>query len=128
KTLAFGIPLLNDLAKQVDQNEDEISNKKSKFLPENSDLIENNVIDMNSMLNNVLTDGRSLTFSALIIAPSRELCMQITKHLSVFSESLGLKILFLTGGMSHKKQKRLLEKKHDIIVGTPGRIYDYSTL
>ena len=61
--------------------------------------------------------------SALIIEPTRELAHQIEAHLSALQLSRPLRIATLTGGLSVQKQKRLL-KHADIIVATPGRLWD----
>lgn len=62
---------------------------------------------------------------ALILCPTRELCIQITRDLSRFSRYISLiKIIPLYGGVSIENQIRSLQKKTHIIVGTPGRIID----
>ncbi|WP_185854681.1 DEAD/DEAH box helicase [Blattabacterium cuenoti] len=62
---------------------------------------------------------------ALILCPTRELCIQITRDLSRFSRYISLiKIIPLYGGVSIENQILSLQKKTHIIVGTPGRIID----
>ncbi|WP_185852640.1 DEAD/DEAH box helicase [Blattabacterium cuenoti] len=62
---------------------------------------------------------------ALILCPTRELCIQITRDLSRFSRYISLiKITPLYGGVSIENQILSLQKKTHIIVGTPGRILD----
>ncbi|AGD98088.1 ATP-dependent RNA helicase DeaD [Blattabacterium sp. (Blatta orientalis) str. Tarazona] len=62
---------------------------------------------------------------ALILCPTRELCIQITRDLSRFSRYISLiKIIPLYGGVSIENQMLSLQKKTHIIVGTPGRIID----
>ncbi|WP_185859754.1 DEAD/DEAH box helicase [Blattabacterium cuenoti] len=62
---------------------------------------------------------------ALILCPTRELCIQITRDLSRFSRYISLiKIIPLYGGVSIDNQILSLQKKAHIIVGTPGRIID----
>lgn len=63
---------------------------------------------------------------ALILSPTRELAHQITKHITHFASQapgLDVKVALLTGGLSVQKQHRLLDNA-DIVVGTPGRIWD----
>lgn len=73
--------------------------------------------------------------SALILTPTRELALQVRKHLAAVADgalvekpSKGTRspitILALTGGMSVYKQKRQLEQGAQILVGTPGRVWD----
>lgn len=60
----------------------------------------------------------------LIISPTRELCMQITSHIQAINYK-ELTIQTLIGGMAHEKQERLLKRKPEIIIGTPGRLWEY---
>lgn len=63
--------------------------------------------------------------TALIIAPTRELAHQINKHLTTVCEQMNQKIrlVSVTGGLSIQKQQRQLETS-DIIIGTPGRLWE----
>ena len=62
---------------------------------------------------------------ALILCPTRELCMQITEDLNSFAKHTGqLKILAVYGGASIEQQIRALKKGAQIIVATPGRLID----
>lgn len=62
---------------------------------------------------------------ALIIAPTRELCLQIAGDLADFSKYAdGIKILPVYGGSSIESQIRTLEKGVQVIVATPGRLID----
>ncbi|WP_185849089.1 DEAD/DEAH box helicase [Blattabacterium cuenoti] len=62
---------------------------------------------------------------ALILCPTRELCIQITRDLCRFSKfSSFIKIVSLYGGANINSQIQSLKKKTHIIVGTPGRIID----
>lgn len=62
---------------------------------------------------------------ALIIAPTRELCLQIGSDLADFSKYIqGLKVLPVYGGSSIESQIRALRKGVQVIVATPGRLID----
>ena len=64
--------------------------------------------------------------TALIISPTRELAHQLTNHLMELCSHASLftpKIATVTGGLSLHKQQRLL-KNADIIIGTPGRLWE----
>lgn len=62
---------------------------------------------------------------ALVLAPTRELCMQITKDLEAYSKYVkGLSITAVYGGASIDPQIRSLKKGTHIVVGTPGRTLD----
>lgn len=61
---------------------------------------------------------------AIVITPTRELAVQIEKHLKDIAKYTEIKIALIIGGMAPQKQERLLDKGPDIVVGTPGRIWD----
>lgn len=64
---------------------------------------------------------------ALIIAPTRELVIQIAKEAMLLTKYTGLKVISLVGGMDFNKQLRQLEANYcDIIVATPGRLLDFN--
>lgn len=71
------------------------------------------------------TDTESNRTQALILCPTRELCMQITGDLSDYARHTGeLKILAVYGGASIENQIKSLKKGVHIIVATPGRLID----
>lgn len=61
---------------------------------------------------------------ALIIAPTRELAVQIHEELRSFSKGLGIFSALLIGGMSMKRQSGELRQNPHFVIGTPGRIRD----
>jgi len=62
----------------------------------------------------------------LILAPTRELAIQIYKDAEAIGKYCGLNNLVLFGGMGYHEQRNALRRPIDILVGTPGRIIDYS--
>ena len=62
---------------------------------------------------------------ALILAPTRELAIQIHKDAVKFGSDLGLKFALVYGGVDYDKQRALLQAGADIIIATPGRLIDY---
>lgn len=63
---------------------------------------------------------------ALILAPTRELAIQISEQLKIFStHKKGIYLLPVYGGQSIERQFYFLEKGVNIVVGTPGRILDH---
>ncbi|KAL8744523.1 MAG: hypothetical protein Q9190_003241 [Brigantiaea leucoxantha] len=98
KTLAFGIPIVEHYFKQLSRQP-----KKSGG-----------------------NTQRRPTPTALVLSPTRELAHQLSSHLKDFcsnAESTSPSIVTLTGGLSLLKQERLLAHA-DIVVGTPGRVWD----
>ncbi|WDF57059.1 DEAD/DEAH box helicase [Mucilaginibacter sp. KACC 22063] len=61
---------------------------------------------------------------ALIIAPTRELAMQIEEHIRMFATYTDLRVVTLYGGLGPKQQIETLKKGVDLIVATPGRFMD----
>ncbi|MGQ4660473.1 ATP-dependent RNA helicase RhlB [Lysobacter sp. F6437] len=62
---------------------------------------------------------------ALILAPTRELAIQIHKDAVKFGSELGLKFALVYGGVDYDKQRELLQQGVDVIIATPGRLIDY---
>jgi ATP-dependent RNA helicase DDX24/MAK5 len=105
KTLAFGIPILEHyLALGRHHKSKDATKKKTQ---------------------DGVPDNRRPPI-ALIVAPTRELAHQITKHLTALCSHAsfdGPKIATLTGGLAVQKQLRLLADA-DIVIGTPGRLWE----
>ncbi|MEO5565406.1 MAG: ATP-dependent RNA helicase RhlB [Luteimonas sp.] len=62
---------------------------------------------------------------ALILAPTRELAIQIHKDAVKFGAELGLKFALVYGGVDYDKQRQILQNGADVIIATPGRLIDY---
>ena len=62
---------------------------------------------------------------ALIIAPTRELAMQVKQELTWLYEKVGAKIVSCVGGMDMREERRSLSKGAHIVVATPGRLRDH---
>ncbi|MEA2109657.1 MAG: DEAD/DEAH box helicase [Pseudomonadota bacterium] len=70
-----------------------------------------------------LLDRAQMKTQALILCPTRELCVQVTRDLHTFSRYLaGVKIVAVYGGASIVTQSRQLQQGAQIIVATPGRL------
>ena len=62
---------------------------------------------------------------ALIIAPTRELVLQISEDAVKLSRHTNMSIVSVVGGIDYEKQKQQLGKAVDIVVATPGRLLDF---
>jgi len=62
---------------------------------------------------------------AIVIAPTRELAVQIHSDAMGIGKYTGLKLAIVFGGVDYDKQRRILEEGVDVLIGTPGRIIDY---
>ncbi|CAN1144784.1 DEAD-box ATP-dependent RNA helicase 13 [Linum perenne] len=102
KTLAFGLPILQRLLEERD--------KAEKLLDDKGDEVEKY--------------APSGVLRALIITPTRELAIQVTDHLKEAAKGISVRVIPIVGGMSTEKQERLLRGRPEIIVGTPGRLWE----
>ncbi|XP_076644359.1 ATP-dependent RNA helicase DDX24 [Halictus rubicundus] len=61
---------------------------------------------------------------ALILTPTRELAIQIKNHLTKTAKYTDIKIAVVLGGMAQVKQERILSKGPEIVIATPGRLWE----
>jgi superfamily II DNA/RNA helicase len=61
---------------------------------------------------------------ALVVVPTRELCVQVAKDLTDAGRHLGVRVVAIYGGRAYEPQLAALRKGVDIVVGTPGRLLD----
>ena len=61
----------------------------------------------------------------LVVAPTRELVVQIRDDAEKLGRHTGLKTLAVFGGMDYRRQRDALQEAPDLLVGTPGRLIDY---
>src|SRR6201747_1701232 len=94
KTLGFGVPLLQRL-----------------FWDEGS-----------KDENGKLREGRAPR--ALVMVPTRELCVQVTRDLQGAAKYLGLSVTAVYGGRAYEPQIAALHSGADVVIGTPGRLLD----
>jgi ATP-dependent RNA helicase RhlB len=62
---------------------------------------------------------------ALVMAPTRELVVQICQDAEILGRHTGIKVQPIFGGVDYEKQRQALRDGVDIIVATPGRLIDY---
>jgi ATP-dependent RNA helicase RhlB len=62
---------------------------------------------------------------ALIVAPTRELAVQIHHDAETLGRHTGLRHAVVYGGIDYEKQRRQLSEGIDVLIGTPGRLIDY---
>ncbi|CAG9570852.1 unnamed protein product [Danaus chrysippus] len=121
----------NDDNDDVDENDDEINNGVSDDEEDNGidevDIANGGrgcvkVIEDVSLPEQVMMKtGKPLY--ALILTPTRELAIQISRHLIAAAKYTGIKIATVVGGMAAVKQERVLASGPEIVVATPGRLW-----
>lgn len=70
------------------------------------------------------TDPAEKHVQAMVVAPTRELGMQIVRTFESLTDGTGIHVQQLIGGASIQRQVEALKKKPQIVVGTPGRILE----
>jgi ATP-dependent RNA helicase DeaD len=74
------------------------------------------------ILHNLDPDLRHV--QAMVMAPTRELAMQVARSFYNYGEHLGVKVLAIYGGSSYTRQISRLRSGVNVVVGTPGRMLD----
>uniref|UniRef100_A0A182WE64 ATP-dependent RNA helicase n=1 Tax=Anopheles minimus TaxID=112268 RepID=A0A182WE64_9DIPT len=129
KTLAFGIPMLEGImqmksAKQ--QVADESSEHELTPPPEDFDITEEDervfTEEGRTLNENFVNTDKPLY--GLILTPTRELAVQINDHLKAVAKYTGINIATIFGGLATVKQERLLRKCPEIVIATPGRLWE----
>nr|WP_308197865.1 DEAD/DEAH box helicase [Saccharopolyspora soli] len=64
------------------------------------------------------------TPQALVVVPTRELCLQVTRDLTDAGKYLGVRTVAVYGGRPYEEQISALRKGVDVVIGTPGRLLD----
>ena len=78
-----------------------------------------------SRMLSMLPPGPGPSPRALIIAPTRELVVQIEAEAKILEGSAGFRIVPVFGGIDYQKQRQEIMKGADVMIGTPGRLIDY---
>jgi ATP-dependent RNA helicase DeaD len=75
------------------------------------------------IIERIVPNGKKV--QAIILAPTRELAIQVAEELSSFAEAQKTRIIAVYGGQPIERQISSLRRGVDIVVGTPGRIIDH---
>ncbi|MBW0088525.1 DEAD/DEAH box helicase [Pseudonocardia sp. KRD-184] len=98
KTLGFGVPLLQRVTPPAEQPAATLEGEaadRSRDVPQ-----------------------------ALVVVPTRELCVQVAQDLADAGKHLGIRVTAIYGGRAYEPQLAALRKGVDVVVGTPGRLLD----
>jgi superfamily II DNA/RNA helicase len=71
-----------------------------------------------------LPGDKGATPQALVIVPTRELCVQVTRDLQAAGANMKARCLSIYGGRAYEPQVTALRRGVDVVVGTPGRLLD----
>ncbi len=84
------------------------------------------IATFNHLLVNPAPEGRKPTQArALILAPTRELAIQIHRDAMILGQHTGLRLGIAYGGTDYDIQRKHISEGVDVLIGTPGRIIDY---
>ena len=140
KTLAFGLPIIQGMIQ--DRKYENTHLDESSISEDGGEEVENEDVEKETAVNviddieldfdiaeeNIESDEKDCRrgdkLRGVILTPTRELALQITKHLSGLAASAGLGLAVVVGGLSVEKQIRMLARRPSIIVATPGRLWD----
>jgi superfamily II DNA/RNA helicase len=61
---------------------------------------------------------------ALVVLPTRELCLQVARDIAAAGSTRGVRVLSIYGGVAYETQTEALTRGVEIVVGTPGRLLD----
>lgn len=76
------------------------------------------------ILQRKLRSENPLPLQALVLTPTRELAMQVKRHLEAVAKYTNIRVVEVVGGLSADKQLRLLKHCPEIVVATPGRLWE----
>lgn len=79
---------------------------------------------LQNIVQNKKKSDKSRTIRALILAPTRELAIQIEENFALYSKHINIKNTVIFGGVSQKPQTRILGEGVDVLIATPGRLLD----
>ncbi|SJM95712.1 DEAD/DEAH box helicase [Crenothrix polyspora] len=116
KTATFLLATFQHLINEIEYEEDD----HLHYDDDDDDLAEKSVAATRLPQTNPVKYPR-----AIILAPTRELAIQIHKDALLLSKHLDLKFALIYGGTDYQKQLDAVKANVDIIIGTPGRIIDF---
>jgi ATP-dependent RNA helicase DeaD len=77
------------------------------------------------LLQRMPADGRAAGPVALVLAPTRELAVQVSQALHRYGRDIGVRVLPIYGGQPIGRQLQALQRGVDVVVATPGRALDH---
>ena len=77
------------------------------------------------LLQKLLNTPRTREPRALVLAPTRELALQVADHAEQMSRNTGLRVATVYGGVGYNPQEQALRTGVDVVIATPGRLLDH---
>ncbi|KAG6451629.1 hypothetical protein O3G_MSEX007266 [Manduca sexta] len=112
-----------------DDVENDESGTDEEAKAENENAGNEKSIGLVKMIDNVEIPGHVVVKTgkplyALILTPTRELAIQISRHIIAAAKYTGIRVATIVGGMAAVKQERVLRCGPEIVVATPGRLWE----
>ncbi|KAH8369881.1 hypothetical protein KR093_001347 [Drosophila rubida] len=143
KTLAFGIPILAGIMELKQRNDGSSIRKAPKLKgnksaqeppatkdnheltppPEELDYV-SGASDEESDDDDGRTSSKRSPLYALVLTPTRELAVQVKNHLVAAAKYTDIRVAAIFGGLAVAKQERVLRQCPEIVVATPGRLWE----
>ncbi|OCT68270.1 DEAD-box helicase 24 L homeolog isoform X2 [Xenopus laevis] len=123
-------PTTSDVNNEIDatekQEQDMSENEDVEQVEDNDDVVaENFDINFNDMSSSKSgTWGKESPLLGLVVTPTRELAVQVKHHIDAVAKFTGIKTAIIVGGMASQKQQRLLGRRPEIVIATPGRLWE----
>ncbi|NXE54056.1 DDX24 helicase, partial [Casuarius casuarius] len=105
---------------QVEDSRDEDG---APFTTGHVKVLKNNEFDSMDKMH-TLGSRRKRPLLGLVLTPTRELAVQVKHHIDAVARFTGIKTAILVGGMAAQKQERVLNRKPEIVIATPGRLWE----
>ncbi|KAM3871370.1 ATP-dependent RNA helicase DDX24 [Diretmus argenteus] len=87
-------------------------------------VIENIEFDFDTTTKAVENGSQSQPLLGLVLTPTRELAVQVKHHIDAVAKFTDIRTAIVVGGMSQQKQIRMLKRRPEIVIATPGRLWE----
>ncbi|EFA81919.1 putative RNA helicase [Heterostelium album PN500] len=125
KTLAFGIPMLHNILTYLRSINHPVEKQNINVDGKMKPLVEQDDEEEEEEEEEEETATRKQGhLYSLIMCPTRELAIQVANHLKSISYFTTISVVTVVGGMAAQKQIRLLGRRPEIVVATPGRLWE----
>ncbi|KAM9466622.1 ATP-dependent RNA helicase DDX24 isoform 1-T2 [Clarias gariepinus] len=105
-----------------DDNSVDSGNEDEKTLSAGGD--EEGAIQSTSLNTKQVDNYGKQPLLGLVLTPTRELAVQVKHHIDAVAQFTGIRTALLVGGMASQKQNRMLKRRPEIVIATPGRLWE----
>lgn len=144
KTLAFAIPMIHSILEWRKAQERGPSGEQEAAAEEAEDVEEDEAedgcedeedstvgcvkvirdVDVNFNSSPPENAAAKRPLLGLVVTPTRELAVQVRHHIDAVARLTGIKSATVVGGMAPQKQERVLNRRPEIVIATPGRLWE----